>query len=247
MASRLLIGAPKSLNNSTFSRLQTTVDPTAPRKIIFGKTAGGNDERFHELTNKHNQAIETSENKSDYLHKVIALASHKVHSIDAIYLEDQLSYNGSTVVGPYSEKSGFAVTAIKEGKASNAAPFASGGYWTSTSKFTGCAYVKLKFRLHPDVYPDGIPSKLITVVSGCPVYDPRLDSLSGGLGGATTNDDGEVIPPIEEHVDIKERVPTGKKTLAKAAGNRFAVRYDELNLFIAAAQEQRLAALEAML
>lgn len=60
--------------------------------------------------------------------------------------------------------------------------YASGQFWKPTAKFTGCAYLKLKFKLDTDIYPNGIPTRITTVVRGCPVYDPRLDSTAGGLG-----------------------------------------------------------------
>lgn len=181
-AARLLMGSPKSLNNSAISRLQISIDPTAPRKIVFGTTAAGSDERFHELTNKHGNYIEETDDKGDYQHRVIALASHKLHSIDNIYLDDYLSYTTGGVTGKYTEKSGLKITAIAEGTHANAAPFASGTYWTSDCSFTGCAYLKISQKLDHDVYPNGLPTRLTTVVRGCPVYDPRLDSSNGGSG-----------------------------------------------------------------
>lgn len=181
-ASRLLMGSPKSLNNSSISRLQVSIDPTAPRKIVFGTTAAGCDERFHELTNKFNNYIEESDDKGDYQHRVIALASHKLHAIRDIYLDDVLSYTTGGATGKYTKKSGLRITAINEGTSANAAPFASGSFWTSASKFTGCAYFKISQKLDGDVYPNGLPTRITTVVNGCPVYDPRLDSANGGSG-----------------------------------------------------------------
>lgn len=60
----------------------------------------------------------------------------------------------------------------------------------------------------------------------------------------------EYLPPSicaetgEEIPTAIVRRPTGKKVLTRPAGDRFGVRVDQLALFIAAAQEQRLAALE---
>jgi len=58
--------------------------------------------------------------------------------------------------------------------------------------------------------------------------------------------DGEPLRDLE--MEERERVehrPTGKKVVVTPAGNRFGLRVDQLCLFLAAAQEQRLAALEA--
>lgn len=58
--------------------------------------------------------------------------------------------------------------------------------------------------------------------------------------------DGEPIrEPVFEDQEQKSRVATGNKVLVTPAGNRFGLRVDQLALFILAAQEQRLAALEA--
>lgn len=187
-ASRLLLGGPKDINSGTISRLEINIDPTAPRKIVFGNTAAGTDERFHELTNKNNHYIETTDDKGDYQHRVIALASHKLYSVDQIFLEDVLSFQGGGATGKYNKKSGLKITAITEGSAANAAPFASGNYWTSACTFTGCAYLKISQKLDQDVYPDGLPSRMTTIVRGCPLYDPRLDSSNGGSGTHRWND-----------------------------------------------------------
>ncbi|ODU71348.1 MAG: hypothetical protein ABT11_04055 [Novosphingobium sp. SCN 66-18] len=58
--------------------------------------------------------------------------------------------------------------------------------------------------------------------------------------------DGKPIrEPVFKDQEQKSRVATGNKVLVTAAGNRFGLRVDQLALFLIAAQEQRLAALEA--
>ncbi|MCW2412943.1 MULTISPECIES: phage tail protein [unclassified Sphingobium] len=187
-ASALLMGKPKVANQSTVSRLNLTVDPTAPRKIVFGRTAAGGDVRFHEMTNKSGEYIETSKDKGDYQHRVVALASHKIHAVKEIYLDTELSYNGSAVIGKYQPKSGLLITPVLEGNNGNASKLGSGLYWKETAKFTGCAYLKVSQKLDVDVYPDGLPSRWTTVVEGCPVYDPRRDSTNGGAGPQRPHD-----------------------------------------------------------
>lgn len=192
LASKLLLGSAKSLNGGSVSRLEISIDPTAPRKIVFGTTAAGADERYHELTNKAGNYIEESSEgddaKGDYQHRVIALASHKLHAVRSVWLNDVLCYNNGTATGKYTEKAGLKITAITEGSSANAAPFASGNFWTTACKFTGCAYLRISQKLDADVYPDGLPTRLTTVVDGCPVYDPRQDSTNGGSGGHRWND-----------------------------------------------------------
>jgi hypothetical protein len=177
----VLMPKPK-VSNSMAERLQARVDATAPRRIVFGRTAAGADVRFQEI---FKQAVPTLGNKvKERVFRVIALASHRVHSVSSIYLEDELCWNGSNI-GKYAQ--GLSFTAITEGSAGNAAAFGSGTGWTSSAKFTGCAYLKMVATLDPDIFPQSIPDRITTIVEGAPVYDPRLDGTRGGTGSMRTN------------------------------------------------------------
>jgi hypothetical protein len=204
MASRMILGKPKAFGSALSYSI--TTDPTAARKIVFGHTAAGTDERFHEKIKRDSwdylRDLAASNSKSafwgqhssltvlkkgDYLHRVIALASHKVHNVEHVYLEDELSYQNGQTTGTYKNDSGLLIGAVAEGSADNAEKFGSGTYWTDSASFTGCAYLKLIFRLSTDNYPDGLPTRITTIVDGCPVYDPRLDSTVGGSGPHRAN------------------------------------------------------------
>lgn len=204
LASRMIIGKPKTLGSALSFNI--TTDPTAPRKIVFGRTAAGTDERFHEKIKRDswdylNDLIASNSRsafwgqhskvtilkKGDYLHRVIALASHRIHKVSRVYLEDELSYLNGSTTGKYDDKSGLVIGAIEEGDTENAEKFGSGDYWKDTASFTGCAYLKMIFRLSTDNYPDGLPTRITTIVDGCPVYDPRLDSTVGGVGSHRAN------------------------------------------------------------
>jgi len=205
LATRMIMGKPKTLGSALSFNI--TTDPTAPRKIVFGRTAAGTDERFHEKVKRDSWAYMTELiaansksafwtqqprvtailKKGDYLHRVIALASHRVHKVSKVYLEDELSYLNGSTTGKYDDKSGLVIGAIEEGDAENAEKFGSGDYWKNTATFTGCAYLKMIFRLSTDNYPDGLPTRITTIVDGCPVYDPRLDSTVGGVGSHRAN------------------------------------------------------------
>ncbi|WP_157102655.1 hypothetical protein [Sphingobium sp. TCM1] len=204
LASRMIMGKPKTFGSAISYNI--TTDPTATRKIVFGRTAAGTDERFHEKISRNswdyltdliqNNPLSAFRNqtpyvkslkKGDYLHRVIALASHKVHNVEYVYLEDELSYTNGTTTGTYRGNSGLVIGAVEEGSATNAEQFGSGAYWTPSASFTGCAYLKLIFRLSTDNYPDGLPTRITTIVDGCPVYDPRLDSTANGVGSHRAN------------------------------------------------------------
>lgn len=159
-----------SLSNSLADRLNAQVAPVAPRKIVFGKTAGGNDIRF----------FETYGNDKDRYAQVIALASHKLNAITSIYVEDDLTWSNGSIV---AHQDGFeSIRVVTEGTTSNGAPVGTGTYWKSTATFTGCAYMALTWKLSNDAWPQGLSTRITTLVEGCPVYDPRLDSTTGGNG-----------------------------------------------------------------
>lgn len=181
IASAMMAPKPK-LNAATEGRLNLTVTPNTPRKIVFGRTAAGADVRFLEKTKKT-----YGSNQKDTSFQVVALASHPINAVKSLHLEDELSFNGSSAVGKYSTDSSFTCQPILEGSTANAAAFGSGAYWSSTASFLGCAYLKLTFKLDFEkVYADGVPSRITTTVEGCPIYDPRLDSTNGGLGAHRT-------------------------------------------------------------
>lgn len=70
--------------------------------------------------------------------------------------------------------------------------------------------------------------------------------LVGETVSAILGADGQPIrEPVFEDRERTERRATGNKVLVTPAGNRFGLRVDQLALFLLAAQEQRLAALEA--
>jgi len=176
-ASSLLLPVPKP-SQSLADRLNLNIDPTAPRKIIFGRTAAGSDVRFKETWGKD----------KDRLSFVVANASHKITKLNSAYLNNELSHNGANVTGKYA--SGIVeLSTCLEGTPNNGRAVGSGAYWTAASTFVGCAYSVVTFRTDKaKVFPDGLPSRVTTVVDGCPVYDPRRDSTRGGSGPMRVHD-----------------------------------------------------------
>lgn len=69
-----------------------------------------------------------------------------------------------------------------------------------------------------------------------------VDAASASILGAN----GRPARKVKyQMIEREEQVPTGRKILVCPAGNRFGVRPDQLALFLVAAQEARIAALEA--
>jgi len=165
-----------SVSQSMADRLQRSVAPSASRKIVFGRTAAGADERF----------FETYGSKKDQHAKVIALASHRVHAIKDFYIENDLTWSNGSLVAHQDGITAF--RAITEGTRANAQALGTGGYWSNSASFTGCAYLAINFKLDSKAWPQGIPQKITTIVEGCPLYDPRLDGARGGAGSHRHND-----------------------------------------------------------
>lgn len=157
-----------SLSEANVSRLSQSISTTAFRKIVFGRTAAGQDMRFAE------SAYGPKKELSAY---VLALASHKVNAITTLYVEDDVAWSNGNI-----SKTGLvAVRAVTEGTASNGQPLGTGTAWKSTSTFTGCAYLALTWKVDQKNLPT-VPTQTKVVVEGCPVYDPRRDSTNGGSG-----------------------------------------------------------------
>lgn len=182
LATALLAPKAPKMNTAMTDRLNATIIPAAPRKIVFGETAAGADVRFEERV----PVGTVSDDKPDWYYQVIALASHELTAVESFTLEDELSYNGTSVVGKYA--AGLEVSHVLKGSSANAAAFGSGTYWTSTSTFTGCAYLKIRYKLDNKIWTGGMPSRMTTVVKGCPVFDPRQSTIVGGSGPMDPND-----------------------------------------------------------
>lgn len=165
-----------SLSNSLGDRLSTTIVPSAPRKIVFGRTAAGNDERFFEVWGS----------KKDSYARVIALASHRVNAVSSFYIENTLTWQNGGLVAHSDGISVF--RAVTEGKPGNGFSVGSGAYWKPTATFTGCAYIAVTYKVGEKPWPKGIPAKNTTIVEGCPLYDARLDSTRGGSGSHRVED-----------------------------------------------------------
>lgn len=178
----LLSTKPKAPGAMTASvdRLNVSIDLRTPRKMAIGHTAFATDLRDQEWS-----ADQT------YLDRFILAASHKVSSISEIWFDDKLAW---TIGG--GVQSAFAgyltVTPVLEGTAGNA--INTGPRMGGTRRYTGCAYVRLRYKLtgndkkSQSPFASSIPSRMTIIGDGIPVYDPRLDSTVGGSGPQRAND-----------------------------------------------------------
>jgi hypothetical protein len=187
LASNALLGptVPKGLDkavNNAQDRLYVTMDTTAPRKILLGITAGATDLRYQTFT---------GDNQDTYW-QVICVASHKVKSIDELWIDNEQAWTaGGGVQGRYVGY--LTVQAVLEGTSSNG--IAIDSTWTSSCTLTGCAYIVVSYKLSDNSDTDktpfagGVSSRLTIRCHGAYVYDPRLDStVAGGSGSQRSND-----------------------------------------------------------
>jgi hypothetical protein len=170
-------------------RLNKTINPEEPRKIIFGKTASALDLRFWEVWGPN----------ATYYDEVIALASHRINSVQEFYLENALALDASgTAPAKYTDSygqtqggyNGVLSRSVNLGAyGQSALSVGSGAQWTSASKFDGVAHMCLHWVPNDKQLPNGIPSRYTQVIEGAPVYDPRRDStVPGGSGSHRITD-----------------------------------------------------------
>lgn len=167
---------------SNRDRLISTINPRAPRTIVFGTTAMANDIRDQEFTGTN----------QEYLHRFIVVAAHKVNSITKITFDDKVAW--TLAGGVQGEYVGYLTVApILEGSAANAINISA--RMGSTRRYTGLAYVHLRFKLTGNSkkaespFSSSIPSRVTIEGDGISVYDPRQDSTVAGGSGSHRADD----------------------------------------------------------
>jgi len=168
--------APKSsLRSSSSSGLLVNArEPAASQDFVYGEVRKGGVITFYESSGDDNT----------YLHQIIALAGHEVHSVDDIYINDQVatfSGNFVTTAGSGdSEVDWDSKIRIKkyDGSQTTAdSDLVSETSATSTFVGNGIAYLYVRYEYDQDVFANGLP--LITAkIRGKKVYDPRTASTA---------------------------------------------------------------------
>jgi hypothetical protein len=172
--------APKT----QLSRLNVSLDPITPRKSVFGTTAMNLDLRYHESSGADQEFI-------DY---IIAVAAHKVASIDEIWFEEKQAWTATG--GVTTTYTGYlTVTTRTEGTAGNTIAINGGAKWGSSRRLTGCAYLHIRIKRTGNTKKaesplvNGLPSRVTIIGNGALLYDPRKDStVAGGSGSHRSND-----------------------------------------------------------
>lgn len=182
LGASLLAPRPKNpgISRATLDRLNVTLDPRTARKAILGDTALATDLRDHEVI----AVAGTKDNQ--YVHRFIVCAAHKLTSIEQLWFDDELVWTSSG--GATGSAYGYlTVTAVLEGNAGNAINIS--GRLGASRRFTGCAYIHLRYLLSDkSPYTGSIPSRMTIRGLGMPTYDPRKDTTAGGSGSQRAND-----------------------------------------------------------
>lgn len=160
------------------SRLNVSLDPSTPRKAVFGTTAMPLDLRYHE----------SSGTDQEYVDYIVAVASHKIASVTEIWFEEKQAW--TLAGGVAATYSGYLTVQIRtEGTDANYISINGGGKWGSSRRLTGCAYIYLRIKRTGNTKKaesplvGGLPSRVTVIGEGAPLYDPRKDStVPGGSG-----------------------------------------------------------------
>jgi len=183
MGASALAKRPKApqVSPESIDRLNASIDPRTPRKMVFGRTAMATDIRDQEYTDSQT-----------YLHRFIVVAAHKVQAIEEIWFDDKKAWTVSG--GVQGEYVGYlTVTPILEGSAGNAINISA--RMGATRRFTGLAYVHLRYKLTGNSkktdspFAQGISTRITIRGKGAFIYDPRLDSTVPGGSGSHRADD----------------------------------------------------------
>lgn len=156
---------PPKNSPEALDRLRANLDPRTPRKTAVGITALATDIRDEEFTDDQT-----------YFHRFIVCASHKVESIDEIWFDDERVWSSSG--GVEGEAVGYLTVATRlEGSAANAINISS--RMGSTRRYTGLAYVHLRYKLTGNSkkaespYAGGITTRITIRGKGAALPDPR--------------------------------------------------------------------------
>lgn len=172
---------PKGPPAHAVERLNASMDPQAPRKIVLGRTAMATDIRYQSYTDSQ-----------EYLHWIVCLAAHEVEAIEEIWFDTKQAWTvGGGVTGDYTGY--LTVDAKLAGTSGNTVSIDAN--WGASQRLTGCAYVHLKFKLTgtsstaTSPFSQSVPTRMTVRGKGAKLYDPRLDSTVDGGSGSQLADD----------------------------------------------------------
>jgi hypothetical protein len=151
--------------------------------MVFGKTAMATDVRYQAFTGTD----------QEYYHQIICCASHKVTSIEELWLDQELAWSSTS--GVASKFSGYlTVTAVLEGSSANAINIDANWNAAAGCRLTGCAYLHIIYKRtgatkdSDSPFASSITTRMTIIGKGIAVYDARFDSTRGGSGTMRADD-----------------------------------------------------------
>jgi hypothetical protein len=162
-AAQKLMPRPES---GTLARSVSVRAPVAPREIVYGHRRKGGIIVF----------LHSRGDRDQYLHLVIALAGHQVHSIGSVFFNGEEALDASgTAVGRYAGK----VSVEKALGAASQVAFpglraAVPDKWTTAHRLAGIAAIHLQLIWDADVFPSGLPNITVELEGKNDIRDPRL-------------------------------------------------------------------------
>lgn len=162
-ATALLAESPNLGNfiNGLRGQLVSNKSPSAPTRVVYGKTRLGGTVIFLESTGDTNQT----------LFQVTAIAGHEITAFDEIYINEDYfggTYKGSSSAFNYDTLLG----TDTQSPSSLLSTTSASGY-----QYKGIACLISKYEYNQDVYTQGVPN-VTAVVRGKKVYDPRTSATS---------------------------------------------------------------------
>lgn len=157
--------APK-VSAASQDRLTASLNPSAPRTMVFGRTAMATDVRYSAFTGTG----------QEFYHLIMAVAAHKVGAIEEIWFDNKLAWSvGAGVSGSFS---GYLTVAAKlEGTSGNTVSIDAN--WGAAQRLTGCAYLHLRFKLTGNSkkaespFAQGVPTRMTVRGKGMFLPDVR--------------------------------------------------------------------------
>lgn len=173
--------SPKPNTSGASGYTVTATGSALDHQIIYGRVKAYGVRVFDTTTGDSNK----------YLHRVIAIAGHRIEAYDQVWINDSyINFADIDVDGniPSVVDADGSTSTRYNGKmrikfhygtddqlADTDLVSESGGLWTSDHRLRGIAYIYIRMEFNQDVYPNGIP-EIGVVVRGKRVYDPRSDT-----------------------------------------------------------------------
>ncbi len=177
MAVNAVFAPKKQGSQGPFSRdrMLTVRQPTAPRRVIYGRAKVGGVLAFMHTTSDDTR-----------LHIVQTLAGHEVAEIGDLYLNDEFVPLDGTGIATGRYGGGWVYVSKHLGSPTQTADTTliaeAPDKWGANHRLQGVAYVYVRLLGNVDLFPNGIPNISFVVKGKNEIYDPRT-----GTTGWTDN------------------------------------------------------------